>query len=469
VGDRVAAIQQFNAGSEAANKARIEGGDWQLAYQLHSSSVMNDDTFGVGWHELGNDLADMQHSAAALAAFRRSIELPDGNIPGDMTPALRAKSLVQMAYRLYVLGHLEEAVAVIGRAKKLDASSPQAWCVSSLIHSIDGNHEAAEADASYGLSLDPGNATIETALGLNLLFGGKFQKGLKHFEARFRYKLKHFLSFPYPQWHGETGKRVYLVADQGLGDTLSFARFLRQAASRSKFMFVGVQKELIRLFKASFQDVPNIEIITPNATGWPPCDAWTTFVSLPAALDLSEDEIRRMPGIAIPQFFAVSQVWKQPKDRRYHIGVAWRGSKLSDIDHHRSFAVENLLRLYEIPGVQLYSLQADAAGDELHAAGCAALIRDLRPFIGDVADTTAILRDLDMVVTVESALGHIAGACGTPTIIPYSNLGHDYRIGRDGENIIWYPKHSIVKQLPDEPWHRTFARVVEAVRWRAYG
>jgi ADP-heptose:LPS heptosyltransferase len=109
-------------------------------------------------------------------------------------------------------------------------------------------------------------------------------------------------------------------------------------------------------------------------------------------------------------------------------------------------------------------LQIDAKSADLHAAGCAALIRDLSPFVNDVADTTAIIRNLDIIVTVESALGHVAGACGKPTIIPYSALGCDYRLGRDGENIIWYPHHQVVKQCRDEPWSITFDRVVEKVR-----
>lgn len=460
MGDRRAAITQFNQAAPAADLAKA-GGDWQLPYQLYSSAVMNDD-FGMGWFQLGDTLADMSHSAAALAAFRRAIELPDGTTPGDISPAYRAKALVQIAYRLYVLGRIDEAASVIKHAMDLDSAIPQAWCVQSLISSIKGNHMDATIAARHGLSLDPDNATIETALGLNLLFKGDLAEGLKHFEARFRYKLKHFLTFPYPQWHGETGKTVFLVADQGLGDTLSFARFLQAAAKRCKFMYVGAQKELVRLFKASFQHIPNIEIVPPMANGWPPADSWTTFVSLPTALGLDDDGIRNAKGITI-QHFGVSTQWKSP-DRKYHIGVAWRGSTLSDIDHHRSFAVENLLRLYEIPGVQLYSLQADSKSQELHLAGCAALIRDLSPFITDVADTTAILKHLDLVVTVESALGHIAGACGKRTIIPYSALGNDYRLGRNGENIIWYKNHSVVKQQLNEPWAVTFDRVVEAVR-----
>jgi tetratricopeptide (TPR) repeat protein len=460
--DRRAAIVQFNAGSEQATNARAGKGDFGLAYQMHASAVLNDSEFGLGWHELGNDLGDMQFSASAAAAHRRALELPDGPLPGDMAPAFRAKSLVQLAYRLHQLGKNTSASAYIDIAMQMDNRIAQAWCVRSLILSIEGHHQEAVAASARGLELEPGNAIIETAHALNLLFAGQFRPGLKHFEARFRYKLKHFLTYPYPQWSGEPGKTLYLVADQGLGDTLSFARFVRAAVARCKFVYIGTQKELIRLFKASFQDLPNIEVVTPNAMGWPPADCWSTFVSLPTALDLSEDEIRNQPQIKIPPFAPTSMTWKAEK-RRLHIGVAWRGSTASDIDHHRSFPVHHLLDLYKIPGVQLYSLQADQRGEDVHAIGGAALIRDLRPFIIDVADTCAILQHLDLVVTVESALGHIAGACGTRTIIPYSALGHDYRLGRRGEHIIWYPKHSVVQQKRAGDWDETFGRVVRVV------
>jgi len=462
MGDRKAAIVQFNAAAPYADAARQGKADWQQAYQFYSSAVMNDDSMMLGWHELGNCLADMQQSAAALAAFRRSIELPDGTVPGDIGKPERVKSMVQIAYRLHTLGRIEEADEMIEKALDMDNTIAQAWCVRSLISSIQCRHEDAVVAAQHALDLDPENATIETALGLNLMFKGDLEKGLKHFDARFRYKLRHFLTFPYPQWHGEPGKTVFLVADQGLGDTLSFSRFVTKAAKRCKFLYVGAQKELVRLFKASFQHLPNIEIIPPMATGWPPADCWTTFISLPTALGLTDDEIKNTRNIAIPQF-SVSTQWRSP-DRKHHIGVAWSSSPISDIAAHKTFPIECLLDLYKIPGVQLYSLQMDDKRNDLHAAGCAALIRDLSPFINDVADTTAILRHLDLVVTVESALGHIAGHCGKRTIIPYSALGQDYRLGRNGENIIWYGHHKTVKQKRNEPWSLTFDRVVEEAR-----
>jgi tetratricopeptide (TPR) repeat protein len=462
MGDRKAAILQFNLGAAPSDLARQGKGDWALPYQLYSSACLNDPSMSLAWHQLGATLDDMQYTPAALAAHRRAIELPPGNLPGDMNNKDRAKSLIQIAYRLYIMGRIEEADVTIEKALDKDNTIPQAWCVRSLISSIQCRHEDAVVAARHGLSLDPDNASIETALALNLMFKGDLAEGLKHFEARFRYKLKHFLTFPYPQWKGEPNKTVFLVADQGLGDTLSFARFLPEAASRCKFMYVGAQKELVRLFKASFQHIPNIEIIPPMATGWPPCEFWTTFVSLPIALGLDDKRIKNAKGIGIPQF-TIPMSWKSP-DRKHHIGVAWSGSALSDINHQKSFPVECLLDLYKIPGVQLYSLQIDAKNTDLHAAGCAALIRDLSPFVNDVADTTAIISNLDLIVTLESALGHIAGTCGKRTIIPYSALGNDYRLGRNGENIIWYDHHSVVKQKRDEPWSLTFDRVVERVR-----
>ena len=236
MGDRKSAILSFNQAAAPADLARQGKGDWTLPYQLYSSACMNDDTMSLAWATLGGTLDDMQLSAAALAAHRRATELPPGNIAGDMNDKDRARSMVQIAYRLYVLGRTDEADHAIEEALGLDNMVPQAWCVRSLVYSIMGSHELAIGAARQGLELDPTNATIETALGLNLLFNGDLAEGLRHFEARYRYKLKHFLTFPYPQWHGEAGQTVFLVADQGLGDTLSFARFLPGSGqARRKF------------------------------------------------------------------------------------------------------------------------------------------------------------------------------------------------------------------------------------------
>lgn len=463
MGDRRAAIQMFNEGIQQANAARTGSKDFNLAYQLLSSSVLNDDTFSMGWSELGSTLCDAQQSAAAIAAHRLALELPPTGQIGDLDQAHRTRSLVELGHRLQMSGRETEGRPYILEAIDLDPNHPQAWCCLSLCQSIAGEHEDAMASARRAHELAPDNATFEFALALAFMYLGNYRDGFRHMESRFRYKLKHFLSYPYPQWKGEPGKTVYLVTDQGLGDALSFARYLPAAAKQSKFLYVCVQKELVRLLKSSFQTIPNIDIF-PVGTPFPPADCWSTFPSIPAALDMSEEEIRNTPNVPAP-WFNVGTQWKSP-DRKLHIGVSWKGSPASDIAEQKSFPIELLLELYRVPGVCLYSLQVGPDVAELHNKHMAALIRDLSPYINDAADSAAIIRQLDLVVTVESFLGHLAGSCNVDCWIPYGARARDYRAGHDGSKPLWYPKHRFFKQGQNEQWSDVFDRIVEALRWR---
>lgn len=462
MGDRRSAIEMYNQGIQQAQAAREGSKNFSLAYQLLSSSVLNDDTFAMGFSELGSTLCDAQQSAAAIAAHRLALEqAPTGDI-GDLDETHRIRSLVELGHRLQMSGREKEGRPYILQALDLDQNHPQAWCCLSLCQSISGEHEAALASAKMAHKLDPQNATFEFALALAFMYLGNYRDGFKHIESRFRYKLKHFLSYPYPKWNGEEGKKVYLVTDQGLGDALSFARYIPAAAKRSKFLYVCVQKELVRILKASFQNIPNIDII-PVGTPFPPADCWTTFPSVPTALDMSEEEIRSTPNVAIPKF-SVGMQWKSP-DRKLHIGVSWKGSPASDIAAEKNFPIEDLLRLYEVPGVCLYSLQVGPDVAELHNKHMAALIRDLSPYINDAADSAAIIRQLDMVITVESFLGHLAGACDVPCWIPYGP--RDYRAGHDGSKPLWYEKtHRFFKKCQNEQWDAVFDRIIAALRWR---
>jgi hypothetical protein len=310
--------------------------------------------------------------------------------------------------------------------------------------------------------LDPSIPAIEVQLAFALMMAGEYAEGLKHFERRFEYRLKNFLTYPYPKWTGENGKTLFLVADQGIGDTLSFSRFAPAAAARCKFIHMAVQPELARLFRASFQKLTNINIVPTPPNGFPAADCWSTFVGLPTALGLTNQEIKDAPNIPIPAFH-IGTKWKSP-DRRLHIGVAWAGSPANDIDQHRSFGVTQFLELYRVPGVQLYSLQVGPRAKDLHDAGCAALIWDLAPQIRDVSDTVAIIRELDLVITCESALGHIAGMMGKETWLAYSYRGRDYRCRNGDGPVLWNPNHRVFMQGKDCAWKPVFDAMVNELR-----
>lgn len=465
MGDRLAALHLYNAGTLARDDDKSPE-HLERAYSLLLSAMIVDPTLARAFYSLGVANGDMGLVAASVANYRRQLELPIGPAPGDLTLEYKAKGLCNMGRELYRMGLMDEARAAVLAALGLDSEMGPAWCTLSMIEMIEGSLKQSVEHAKIAFDLDPTNPAIEVQLAFALMHAGEYAEGFKHFERRFEYRLKNFLDYPYPKWTGEEGKTLFLVSDQGIGDTLSFSRFVEQAAARCKFIHCVVHPELARLFRASFQKLTNINIVPSPPNGFPAADCWSTFVGLPTALGLTNQEIKDAPNIAIPAFH-IGTKWKAP-DRQLHIGVAWKGSPLNDIDQHRSFPVTHLLDLYRVPGVQLYSLQVGPAAKELHDAGCAALIWDLAPQIRDVSDTIAIIRELDLVITCESALGHIAGMMGSETWIPYSWRGRDYRIGDGIKEVLWNPKHVIFMQGKDADWKSVFDSMVDELRSRMF-
>ncbi len=463
--DRLSALRLYNAGTLARDND-TDPEHLERAYSLLSSSTIVDPTLAAGWYSTSVANGDMGRVAASVAGYRRQLENPIGTAPGDLTLEYKAKGLCNMGRELYRMGLMDEALVAVTAAIKIDCTMGPAWCTLSMIEMIDGDLRKALAFAYRAFMLDPTNPAIEVQLAFVLLHAGEYAEGLKHFERRFEYRLKNFLTYPYPRWTGECDKTLFLVSDQGIGDTLSFSRFLPMAAERCKLIHAVVHPELVRLFRASFQKITNIDIVPSPPNGFPSADCWSTFVGLPTALGLTTQEIKDAPNIAIPSFH-IGTKWKAP-GRKLHIGVAWAGSPANDIDGHRSFSVTNYLELYRTPGLQLYSLQVGPRSKELHDAGCAALIWDLAPQIRDVSDSVAIIRELDLVITCESALGHIAGMMGKETWVAYSWRGRDYRIGDGLKDVLWNPNHRIFMQGKDADWRPVFDSMVDELRQRVF-
>lgn len=185
---------------------------------------------------------------------------------------------------------------------------------------------------------------------------------------------------------------------------------------------------------------------------------------LPTELKLTDEQIINAAALPCPQF-TTNNSWKS-SDRDFHIGVAWAGSKSNWINHWRSFPLEHLLDLYEIGGIQLYSLQVDETAQDIHSTGSAVLVRDMRPFIRDICDTIGILKGLDLVIACESSLPHICALTGTEVWIPYSRDGGDFRCGRTEKGQLWNPYAKVIKQHRDAKWDSVFARIKDMLRSR---
>jgi tetratricopeptide (TPR) repeat protein len=453
MGDRATSIKFHNQGVTAAGD-KSSTVNLSQAWNLFNSAAVADPTYATAWYQVGNNASDMNFFHAAIAAYRRALQC-------DNPPEDKAKILCNLGWRLFTVGRVKEAHTVLMESLELDDKWAHTWINLAQVHGILNQPATALDCARKGFELDPHDPTNEVSLAFALLFNRNLVEGFKHFEIRFKWKLHSFLQYPYPKWTGEADQTVFLVADQGLGDTISFSRFVPAAAKRAKYMHLYVQPELLRLFQHAFIGIPNINFL-PFGQVMPQADAWSTFVSLPFALGLSDDEIRNAPNIEVPKF-SLPTSWMMP-DQRLHVGIAWAGSKLNDINNHRSIPLEHFLELNSVPGVQLYSLQVGDHSEDANNIGAAAVVRNLVPYIRDVVDTMTLMRDLDLIITCESALGHIASMVNKECWMPYSYLGRDYRVGHDGTDRLWTPHHRIFCQGEDLRWEPVFRQIAAALR-----
>ena len=455
MGDRETAIKFYNQAVLAINDHSSTVNP-TTAYQLFASACHADPTYWQAHYQYANNNSDLNMLYASIAGYRRALQC-------DCTDLERAKILCNLGWRLYTIGALDEAYDCSIKSADFDPSNPAVWTNLSHIHGILDQPQTAVECARKAYELEPDNPTYEISYAFALLFNRQFVEGFKRFEIRFKWKLHSFLQYPYPKWLGEPDRTVFLVADQGLGDTISFSRFVRAAALRAKYIHAYVQPELLRLFQHAFIGLSNINLL-PFGSSFPQADAWSTFVSLPFALGLTDDEIRNTPAIETPRV-SLPTSWLVP-DQKLHIGIAWAGSSLNDFNHHRSIPVSEFLGLYEVPGIQLYGLQVGEKSNEANDIGAVALIKNLTPYIRDVTDTMALLRDLDLVICCESAMGHIAALAGRECWMPYAYLARDYRLGHTGEDRLWTPKHRVFRQGPDMQWGPVFKAMARTLRER---
>jgi tetratricopeptide (TPR) repeat protein len=465
VGDREGAIKLLAQG-EVAARDKSHPTNQDHAYQQIASAGYCDPTWGHAFYVNACTASDLARPHAAVALFRRAME-------GDLDAEERPKAMTNLAWELMKIGSQKEAVPLLHEALRLNPKLALPYMHLSMCHQIFGETKTAVGYALKCFEMaDPndgqGYPIAEFQLAFALLFDGQYAAGLKHFESRFAARLPNFLLYPYPKWTGENGKTLFLVADQGLGDTLSYSRFVEMASKRCRFIHMCVQSELRRVFEHAFRHLSNLNFL-PSPSNFPgDADAWSTFVSLPYALGLTDDEIKNASNIDMPRP-PLLNAWKVP-DRKFHIGIAWAGSPLNDIDKHRNIPIHHFMELYKVPGIQLYSLQCDAKKSDMNLWGFAPLIRDLSGYIRDVADTCSVLQELDLVITVESALGHICSMGNHECWIPYSHLGRDYRLGvSDRAERLWTPRHKVFQQSDDMRWEPVFERIVEALKEKVCG
>jgi len=332
-----------------------------------------------------------------------------------------------------------------------------------------GRLDEAVASFRRALAHKPDFADAHQNLAIALLLTGRFEEGWKAHEWRWKAKQLAFTrrDFSQQQWQGEAGaNRVLLIhAEQGFGDSLQFCRYAPLAAARGFRVILEVPPALARLMTS----LPGVESIVPQGEPLPDFDLHCPMLSLPLAFNTHLDNI----PAAIPYLFAGKQAvedWRQrlgDSKSSLRVGLVWAGSSraysadLVLIDRRRSISPALLSPLFDIPNVKFYSLQKIGA-----KAPEAFGLLDYMDECHDFADTAALVANLDLIISVDTAVAHLAAALGKPVWL-LNRFDTCWRWLQHREDSPWYPSLRLFRQSAPGDWGGVIREVAEALRSEA--
>lgn len=348
----------------------------------------------------------------------------------------------------------EEALPLRQRTVALAPGSAPAWTALAQIHvSLERLQEARSA-LDTALRLDPELAAAHLARARLHFLEGDLLAGWPEFEWRFRSGGVTSRPVKAPLWQGEdlAGKRILVHAEQGMGDTLQFVRFLPRLAGAGARVLLGSPPPLHRLLGS----LEGVETVLTHGARVPRIDFHCPMLSLPHRLRIDLDQVSApVPYVTLPP--ARGRARLPPRGKAFRIGLVWAGNPRHTNDRNRSLPLESLLPLLGVPRTRFYSLQFGPRAGDIGRTGSNGIIRDLggsEGMIQDFADTGALMRQLDLVVTVDTASAHLAGALGIETwlLLPPAP---DWRWMLGRSDSPWYPTVRLFRRGREQT-HRDF-------------
>jgi hypothetical protein len=329
--------------------------------------------------------------------------------------------------------------------------------------------DAEKAIVAYrrALEVSPGYAVAAYQLSLALLGQGYFAEGWKLYESRFDPSIPGAVTpplMPMPMWQGEEllGKRLLVLTEQGYGDHIQFVRFVPLLARRGVDIVVGASPEM-RELTATLEGVTRT--VSQVEDAWTSgCDYWTYVGSLPLRLGIGAG---RVPA-AVPYLkvdAARMEAWRSRTSvagSALKVGLCWAGRPTHGNDWRRSLPWARLSPLARVPNVVFFSMQTgDRAGEAGNPPDGMQLVR-CGSELNDFSDTAALLANLDLLISVDSAPVHLAGALNRPvwTLVPFQP---DWRWRLDESVSRWYPTMRLFRQRTSGDWDEMIARVAEAL------
>lgn len=436
----------------------------------------------LAWFNLANLLRDQNRGDEALAAYRKADALQPGTaeILNNLGVQLYDKGAVEEALIHYDaalatkpgysdalanrgnvlqrLGRMDEARTAIETALEHDPDNPVYRLNKSAFLAATGDHGESLNWADKAIAADPHYIKARLKRAGLLIQTGDLATGLREYEARFELANWHRLvdALPMPAWTGDGihGKSLLLWNEQGFGDALMYARYLPDLLQRGARITVMVESALIRLFRESFGGISVYDLNDPP----PEADLQASIMSLPHLMGTTLQTIpAKVPYLQAPSSDIdrwSSTIKETETDTRPKIGLIWAGNPGQSHDYTRSIPPDDVRPLLDRDDVRFVNLLVGPRGNEIRHEN----LIDVRKELTDFAATAALMQNLDLIISVDSAPAHLAGALSRPLWVLLS-YDPDSRYFLKAATTPWYPGAKLFRQNAPGGWKEVLMRV----------
>ncbi len=362
-------------------------------------------------------------------------------------------------------GRLDEAVEYYRRSLSLNPNDVDPINNLGGVLMRLGRHKEALHNFDKALSLMPSHAGAHLNKAWLLLLGGEFAAGWREYEWRLKMDdqtrpvFRRLTERHCPAWDGSSlaGRTILVHCEQGLGDTIQFVRYLPLLKSRGARIIFYCQEELISLVAS----LPGIDVLIPESDDGEMSEAFDCKIPLLSLPGLLHPDLPEIPA-EVPYLRVESRhhhEWKAKlKHPAFKVGIAWAGRPTNAEDWRRSCKLADFAPLAGVPDVAYFSLQKGPAAGEALAPPPQMNLTDLNPVLEDFSDTAAAIMNLDLVIAVDTAVVHLAGALARPvwTLLPFFP---DWRWMLEREDCRWYPTMRLFRQPSAGDWRSVFDKV----------
>jgi tetratricopeptide (TPR) repeat protein len=430
--------------------ARAARGDIHAAISTYREAICLKPDYADAYNNLGNALRALGQTDNALRSYEYAVHLkPDyAEAYNNLANILAEKAEVEQAALLYhaALKHNNRYVAALNNLGKISREQ----------HFLEASHEYYRRS----IEIDPDESESHWGLANLLLLEGKFEEGWNEYEWRWSLAgCPDRLETGRPLWDGSdlAGKTILLYTEQGMGDAIQFLRYAPMVAERNGIVIVQCQRELASLAAS----VRGVTAVVPRGDPVLPFDVQCPIMSLPRIFGTTLDSIPSIVPYLHPRA-AVVKRWQRrmvPYRDSLRVGLVWSGSPTHANDRQRSLHLSAFEPLSDLSDVRLFSLQKGDAGKQAALPIAGMSLVNWTDDLVDFEETAGFIRTMDLVITVDTAVAHLAGAIGKATwlLLPFAP---DWRWLLNEKVSRWYPTMRLYRQATPGSWGPVVSEVM---------